>query len=103
MSDRDELDSRTSGLADLCVAEVERLMPNFQHAGDLGDRIAVVLWAAGWRKMPSREQVAFTIYDLMGGDVELGYPFMPDQNVRHGAETVADAILALMDGGSDER
>lgn len=56
--------------------------------------VARALWADGWRKKPSREQVAHALSGAEG----LGGVFGPQE--KHWNQ--ADAILALMDGGSDE-
>ncbi len=88
MSDRDEL-----------VAELwEVLWPgtsSVMHDEELRaervqvNRIMSAVWAAGWRKMPSRGQLT-SVFIERGGLLYAEASFL------------ADAILALMDGGSDE-
>ena len=53
------------------------------------------LIAEGWRKMPSREEIA----DEISG-VVVGSGYYSTQIGREAALEAADAILALMDGGS---
>ncbi len=97
MSDRDELahllehsDPEGGSLPDECEAEFSYWYPQ-----------ADAIIAAGWRKKPSREALirhlanAEVIRNWVDGEWE-----MP--NVIE-AERMADAILALMDGGSDDR
>jgi hypothetical protein len=88
MSDRDELaeDLHSAGYTDA----------NHNWRGlDIAD----VLIAAGWRKMPSREQIGRALYPNSWDD--------PDERARAPFRAdglaAADAILALMDGGSDDR
>ena len=59
---------------------------------------ADALIAAGWRKMPSVTEIEFALYERMGGTVDLGYPFMPDVDKHLEAASLADAVLALMEG-----
>ena len=56
---------------------------------------ADALIAEGWRKMPSREDIA----DEISG-VVVGYGYYSTQIGRNAALEAADAVLALMDGGS---
>lgn len=42
----------------------------------------------------SREALAFVFYERMGGDTELGAPFMPDDYNRMKAEGLVDAAIA---------
>lgn len=57
------------------------------------NRIMSAVRAAGWRKKPSREAVMLWAVKYFGD---------PDEKPGEYAE-IADSILALMDGGSDDR
>lgn len=88
MSDRDELAVIVYDMTD------NYYPPTMEKCRE----IAQTLWAAGWRKKPSVTEVEFALYERMGGNVDLGYPFMPDGDTHLQAASLANAVLALLDG-----
>lgn len=63
------------------------------ESSDCPEAIAAALWAAGWRKKPSRE----ALVDALGGSDD---PVLHDLRISVWGAT-ADAILALMDGPTE--
>jgi hypothetical protein len=84
VSDRDEL----------AKAVLAGMTNPFVTPGELSD----ALWAEGWRKKPSREDMARAIGADFGFRWNQIPPLTSESYLR-----IADAILALMDGGSDDR
>lgn len=97
MSDRDELAEILERSDPEGGSHPDYGGPEFSYWYPQADAVI----AAGWRKKPSREAVEFALYERLGGNVDLGEPFMPDHYNRMKAENLADAILALLDGPTE--
>lgn len=78
----------------------------YQPTFNEGDaQLAGDVWAAGWRKKPSREAIARSLYVAdhwgikdAGGRWDEGFPFPWEVNACFRS---ADAILALLDGPTE--